>query len=74
MEFGFRGSIRQDFEIMFGVASLAIIEMVFECFFVVTPSMGVVDSFSDGMNFVDVSGWRRPPKKPQNKSRNLNSF
>ena len=68
---GFAEAFVRIFEICF-VASLAIIQMFFECLSFLTPSKRIVDSFSDGRDFVESLIWKRPPKKPPDESCNLN--
>jgi len=68
---GFAEAFVRIFEICF-VASLAIIQMFFECLSFLTPSKRIVDSFSDGKDFVESLIWKRPPKKPPDESCNLN--
>ena len=78
LQLGFAGDVKACFD--FGFV-LILIFQIFQLFWLIvawfqsaSPSMRIVDSFSDDMDSFDRSGWRRPRKKPPDKFCALNLY
>ena len=69
VEFFWSLGFARSFVMIYEIMCVALLAILF-C----TPGMRDDDSFSDGTDFVLSLVWKRPPKKPPDKTCNSNSF
>ena len=71
LQLGFAGDFKACFDFGFFLIQIfqifQLLWLIVAWFQSASPSMRIVESFSDDMDFVDRSGWRRPRKKPPDK-------